>query len=171
MPRYLIALACCALSSCTTTPAPRPNGPVPLARGSVESFSALVPGSGATPRCERPAGAPIGPDQVAVALVYPGSPEQRVTVTVDRDGVPVRLVDDRGDLSMDERVGDRTTIGLYLTDGYAVLSNRPEGGEPVMLEVPLAEALTSERLGNPRAMLERVMASCTGATTRLGPNA
>lgn len=167
MQRVSTLLVCCALSVCTTTPAPRPNGPVPLGYGSIEAFSALVPANEVTPRCEAPTGAPLEPGQTAVALVYRGSPERRVTVTLDGDGTPTRYVDDRGDLSLrQDRGGDRTTIGLYLTEGYAVLSNRPDGGRPSMLEVPLEEAWTSERLGDPRGVLERALSSCGGAIER-----
>jgi hypothetical protein len=50
-----------------------------------------------------------------------------------------------------------------LTEGYALLSNRLAGGEPLMLEVPLAEALSSDRLGDPTARLQSVLTACAGA--------
>ena len=84
-----------------------------------------------------------------------------VTVTVDEDGVTVKYLDVRGDLSIaDDQVGDRTTIGLYLTEGYAILSNRPDAGEPNIVEVPLGQALSSDRLGNPSEKLQQVLAAC-----------
>lgn len=99
-----------------------------------------------------------------MALIFPPPLDRQVTVTVDDEGVPFRYVDVRGDLSTKvERSGDRTTIGLYLDEGYAVLSNRVGAGTPEMLEVPLEEVFTSPRLGNPRETMRRVLDSCGGA--------
>jgi hypothetical protein len=108
-----------------------------------------------------PVAPPLGPGGHAVALVFPRPTEQQVTVIFDGAGTPTRYVDVRGDLSSsDERVADRTTIVLYLDRDYAVLSNFPKSGEPAAFEVPLVDALSSERLGNPTAMLQRVLNAC-----------
>ena len=97
-----------------------------------------------------------------MALVYPGAPERQVTVTLDEEGEAIRYMDVRGDLSSDGgEGGDRTTIGLYLTSDYAVLSNRPENAEPVIVEVPLSEAMTSDRLGNPSVAMDRLLTTCS----------
>lgn len=165
-----IVLVACALvfGGCVTQSYQRPDAPIPLARGSIESFAPLVPSSTGTPRCESAARAPVQPGGRAVALVYPSPSAQQVTVTLDRDGVPTKYLDVRGDLSEAAPDGDRTTIGLYLTEGYAVLSNRPESGDPAVLEVPLEEALSSDRLGNPDAKLREVLTVCA-ATVRRDP--
>jgi len=153
------------LAGCTSTSYQRPNGPVGLSYGSIESFSALVPSSDGAPRCVDPTEAPVERGGRAVAQVREGSRDQQVTVTLDQDGTPTKYLDVRGDLSVaDDHVGDRTTIALFLTEGYAVLSNRPAHGEPIILQVPLAEASSSDRLGNPDDRLRDVLAAC-GATT------
>lgn len=157
----LVAMSSLFLGGCTTAPYQRPNGPVGISQGSVDAFSALVPTSTTIPRCEEPADSPVGPGGRAVALVYPGPAEQQVTVILDQDGAPTRYIDVRGDLSIsDERAGDRTTIGLYLEQGYAVASNRSGSEDPVIVQFPLDEALSSERLGNPGAMLQHILAVC-----------
>ena len=82
-------------------------------------------------------------------------------MTVDRAGVPTRYLDVRGDLvESDSQVADRTTIALYLDRGYAVLSNREGAAQPDVLEVPLADVLTSPRLGNPDSAIQHVLATC-----------
>lgn len=163
-PWILVIIGGLCLSGCTVTSAHRPNGPDPLTRGSVDSFVALVPGSAGQPRCEIPADTPLEPGGHALAWVYPRPMERQVTVIFDEAGTPTGYVDVRGDLSTsDESAGDRTTIVLYLDRDYAVLSNRPESGEPTVVEVPLVDALSSERLGNPAAMLQRVLEACEGA--------
>ena len=163
----LVTMSGLCVSGCTVTPAYRPNGPVPLTRGSIDTFVALVPGSVGQPRCVIPADAPLGPGAQAVALVYPRPTKQQVTVIVDSAGTPTRYLDVRGDLSApDESVSDRTTIILFLDRQYAVLSNRPKSGELTALEVPLVDALSSERLGNPMAMLQRVLKACESHLTR-----
>lgn len=150
------------LAACSVTPSPPVS--VPLARGSGESFTPLVEASPADPRCVEPVNAPLGEGAHAVALLYPDAPERQVTVTLDRTGVPTKYLDVRGDLSeSDDRVQDRTTIGLFLDRGYAVLSNREGQGPPDMLEVPLDDVFTSPRLGNPSEVMQRVVATCAGA--------
>lgn len=142
----------------------RTIGPVPISPGSAPDFVALVPGSLAAPRCRDVAGAPGPRDGRTIALVYGSPAEQQVTVTLDAEGVPTKYMDVRGDLSASvERVGARTTIGLYLTEGYAVVSNRPASADPVIFEIALDEALGSPELGNPAEMLQEVLATCAEA--------
>lgn len=156
-----VALGALLLGGCSVATYHRPVGPVPISEGSIDAFSPLVPGSKASSRCEAIGASPAEADARSVALVYAQPAEQQVTVMLDADGAPMRYTDVRGDLSMSGReFGDRTTIGLYLAEGYAVLSNRPSGREPTVVEVPLAEAISSEELGNPGAMLEHVLATC-----------
>ena len=99
-----------------------------------------------------------------ITLVRDEPTRQRISVIVDADGLPLRYMDVRGDLSTsaDSRA-DRTTIGLYVTEGYAVAGNRPAGKELEVLEIPLAEAVASENLGNPGEVLEHVLSRCGGA--------
>lgn len=157
----LLTISGLCLSGCTATSTYHPNRLVPLARGSVDTFVPLVSSSVGQPRCKTPADAPLGPGGHAVALVFPRPMEQQVTVTFDGAGTPTRYVDVRGDLSTsDESVADRTTIVLFLDRDYALLSNSPKSGEPVAFEVPLVDALSSQRLGNPTAMLQRVVNAC-----------
>ena len=159
----LIAASGVLVSGCASTPYFRPTGPVAVTPGSVDAFAALVPSSAGVPHCEEPTGAHLQRGERAVAWVYPPPTEQQVTVVLDATGVPTRYIDVRGDLSTpDQSVADRTTIGLYLDQDYAVLSNRPSSGSPVILEVPLSQALSSERLGNPSATMERVLTACAG---------
>lgn len=152
------------VAACSVTSSPNPSGPVPLARGAASSFTPLVTASSAVPSCVQPSDAPLDPGSRAVAFLYPGPADRQVTVTVDSTGVPTRYVDVRGDLSeSDHPVADRTTIGLYLEQGYAVLSNREGAGPPDMLEVPLDDVLSSPRLGNPNEVMQDVLATCAGA--------
>lgn len=162
---YVVAIvSSLTLSGCVSMTHGPPDGPVALSYGSIDSFSALVPTSDGAPRCEDPTHAPVPAGGRAVALEYADPPAQQVTVTLNENGIPTKYLDVRGDLSTgDDRAGDRTTIGLYFTEGYAVLSNRPAGGAPVVLEVPLAEALSSDRLGDPDGRLQDVLAACAGA--------
>lgn len=155
-----VALAVMLLGGCVANNQ-RTVGPVPISQASVQDFVVLVPSSPAAPRCEDVAGPPGLRDGRNVALVYGSPAERQVTVTLDVDGIPARYMDVRGDLSMSgDRVGDRTTIGLYLTEGYAVVSNRPASGDPVILEIPIEEALSSPELGNPAGMLQEVLTTC-----------
>lgn len=162
--RILVTTSVLVLSGCTSTVQPPANGPVPLAYGSVDDFTALVPSSDGSPRCQVLDDTPVELGGRAVALVYPRPAEQQVTVYLDPTGEPTRYIDARGDLSLaGDRAGDRTTIGLYLDQGYAVLSNRPASGRHVIVEIPLAEALTPDRLDNPGVALRRVLELCGGA--------
>jgi hypothetical protein len=104
----------------------------------------------------------VGPGERAVALVYRNATRQQVTVLIDEAGAPKAYLDVRTELS-EQGEGDRTAIALYIDQGYAVLGNHPRGGTPRILEVPLEQAYSSERLGNPSAMLQRVLRSCGGS--------
>jgi hypothetical protein len=160
----LVMVLCAGLGACVTNSALRPDAPVPLTRGSADSFSPLVAAPTSTPRCEDRDPPALAEGERAVALIYPPPLKRQITVTVDGEGVPFRYVDVRGDMTTEvDRAGDRTTIGLYLDEGYAVLSNREGTGTPEMLEVPLAEVLTSPRLGNPRETMLEVLDRCGGA--------
>jgi hypothetical protein len=130
--------------------------------GTIETFSALVPSSSGTPACEATEHPGIGPGERAVALVYRNSTRQQVTVLIDEAGAPKAYIDVRTELS-DRGEGDRTAIALYLNQGYAVLSNHPRAGASRITEVPLEQAYSSERLGNPSAMLQRVLSTCGGS--------
>lgn len=156
----LVGALSLTVAACATTPVRPLSRPVPLATGSVDAFVPLVEASDQSPRCEARDHDLLAPGQRAVALVYGGGPPRRVTVTVDEDLQPVRYVDDRGDLSARGRSGDRTTIGLYLDADYAVLSNRPRRAPAVIVEVPLSDAIESRKLGDPRAVIRRVMSEC-----------
>ena len=152
------------LAACSVTLSRPASGPVPLTRGAASSFTPLVMASSATPSCVQPSDAPLAAGSRAIALLYPRSPARQVTVTVDSAGVPTKYLDVRGDLSeADGQVTDRTTIGLYLEQGYAVLSNREGADPPDMLEVPIDDVLTSPRLGNPSEVMQHVLATCGGA--------
>lgn len=152
------------LAACSVTPSHPASGPVPVAHGTASSFTPLVAASSAAPSCVQPARAPLNAGARAVALFYPGPGERQVTVTVDSTGVPTKYLDVRGDLSeSDHEVMDRTTIGLYVEQGYAVLSNREKAGSPDMLEVPLDDVLRSSELGNPAEEMRHVLAICGGS--------
>lgn len=160
--RWLLYLSMLPLATaCATVPAVRENGPVPVVRGTVDSFAPLVAPSAGAPSCETPMGPSLEAGERAVALVYDDDPGRQVTVTLGENGEPIRYMDVRGALSPEDLGrGDRTTIGLFLDGGYAVLSNRPDGGAPTVVEVPLSEALDSERLGTPSEAMERVLSMC-----------
>jgi hypothetical protein len=159
-----IAFVGVLLAACSVTASPDLSGPVPLAHGAAASFTPLVEASSGAPSCVHPADAPLDPGSRAIAMLYRQPTTRQVTVTLDGTGTPVRYLDVRGDLSeSDDRSADRTTIGLYLEQGYAVLSNREGAGPPDMLEVPLDEVLTSPRLGDPSREMQHVMATCAGA--------
>ena len=148
------------LAACAVGPYVNPIGPVPIARSSLDAFAPLVPTSSAAGHCER-GDRPDGEDGHVVSMAYAPPDERRVTVMLDAEGVPIRYTDVRGDLgSTDNEIGERTTIGLYLVEEVAYASNRPSLGEPVVLEIPYAEALSSERLGNPKATMEQVLTTC-----------
>ena len=151
----------CSASACTVTPAPLTSGPVPLVSGEADSFHPLVTASATGSTCVQPSDEALPPGARAVAMRFSGLPERQVTVTLDGDGNPIKYLDVRGDLSeRDDEVGDRTTIGLFLPQGYAVLSNRPSSEAPVMLEVPVDDVVSSSRLGNPRAVMNEVLETC-----------
>jgi hypothetical protein len=158
--RFLGAGAVLFLFGCTTTYS-RPAGLVPVVPGSIEAFDALVASSTGAPACEAPELPWVGPGERAVALVYRNAIRQQVTVLIDEAGAPKAYLDVRTELS-DDGAGDRTAIALYLNEGYAVLGNHPRVGRPSILEVPLEQAFSSERLGNPSAMLQRVLSACGG---------
>jgi hypothetical protein len=160
----MLIATCLLTAGCTSTTTPRPNGPVPVAHGSVSAFTALVPSSAGVADCVGPGASRIDADATAVGMVYDRPVPRQITVLLDGAGVPTGYIDVRGDLSVsDESVGDLTTIALYLNSDYAVLSNRPRAGEPSVLEVPLSEAYSSERLGNPGAVIQRVLEACGSA--------
>src|SRR6185503_11441126 len=97
----------------------RPAAFVPITRASIEAFSALVPASNASPTCGQPSEAARAIGHSGVSLIY-DDPTRQVTVLLDATGNPTAYFDVRGDLSAsNQRGGDRTTIGLYLTEGYA----------------------------------------------------
>ncbi|MBT8487956.1 MAG: hypothetical protein HKN72_07400 [Gemmatimonadetes bacterium] len=153
--------AAIAVAACSVTPAPRTSGPVPLVSADAASFAPLVPTSATESSCVQPSGAPLPPGGRAVAMRYSGPPHRQVTVTLDGDGNPIKYLDVRGDLSEnDGDAGNRTTIGLFLEQGYAVLSNRSAAEAPVMLEVPVDDVVSSSRLGNPREVMHEVLESC-----------
>lgn len=163
-PQWIAVLVSVLLVGCSAMHPGQRSGPVPLAYGSASSLTPLVAATPTPSSCLEPSDAPIDSGMRAVALHYPGPPERQVTVTLDAVGEPIRYVDVRGDLAnADSEVLDRTTIGLYLQQGYAVLSNRDGAGEPSMLEVPLDEVLASPRLGNPEATMDEVLSACGGA--------
>ena len=154
----LVTLGGAVLSGCTTTQVTRPVGMVPVSRASIEQLSALVPASSSAPRCEQRGPTPVL-GATAVSVVYPGEIARQVTVNLDPAGDPTAYFDVRGDLTHEDG-GERTTIGLYLDAGYAVLSNRASSGDLVIVEVPLDQAITSDRLDNPAATIERVLSEC-----------
>ena len=165
----VVALGAVLLGGCSstlyrTTPYQRVNGPVPISRGTAAEFSALIPQSTGSARCEVRESDSGGPGGRAIALVHDQPPGQRITVFVDADGVPTRYMDVRGDLPTDDQVGDRTTIGLYLTEGYTIAGDHPSGQELEVFEFPLEEATVSENLGNPGEMLQHVLARCGGCS-------
>ena len=162
--RLVTAVGALLLGGCTAAPARITDGPVPLARGSADDFAAVVPPSSSAGYCEVRRTDSEGPGDRVITLVRDEPTRQRISVIVDADGLPLRYMDVRGDLSTsaDSRA-DRTTIGLYVTEGYAVAGNRPAGKELEVLEIPLAEAVASENLGNPGEVLEHVLSRCGGA--------
>jgi len=162
--RRVTLLISVLLAGCSVTSPGRGAGPVPLEYGSASSFTPLVDATYASSACVEPAGAPLEPGAKALALYFPGPPQRQVTVTLNAVGEPTRYLDVRGDLAQSPtRALDRTTIGLYLEQGYAVLSNREGTDAPTMLEVPIEEVLTSASLGNPTAIMREVLEACDGA--------
>ncbi len=152
-----------SLASCTVTPTPPTSGPVPLVAGEADSFHPLVTASATGSTCVQPSDEALAPGARAVSMRFSGPPQRQVTVTLDGDGNAIKYLDVRGDLSeKDGEAGDRTTIGLFLPQGYAVLSNRPASEAPVMLEVPADDVVWSSRLGNPGAVMNEVLEACAG---------
>lgn len=163
MRKFVIVCAVLLPLGCTTSAPQRTTGPVPLARGDAASFSPMVSPTSTGPRCIEASDEDVAAGRRALAVRYAGPPARQVTVTLDADGVPTRYMDVRGDLEgSGDDAGDRTTIGLYLEQGYAVLSNRSRGSDPTMLEVPVEEVLTSASLGDPSAVIDGVLESCDG---------
>ncbi len=161
MRRITAIAASLALAACTTSPAPATSGPVPLSYGDAATFEPLVAMSSAGASCVQPAEAHLPSGARSVAMRYAGPPERQVTVTLDAEGTPIRYLDVRGDLTeADGDARDRTTIGLFLEQGYAVLSNRRAADTPSMLEVPLDDLVASPRLGNPEAVMAQVLDRC-----------
>ena len=154
------ALTTVLVGGCSAASDPRLLGPVPIAPGSASQFSALVPVPSGPQRCE------VGErdDQTegrVLSLVRETKVQQRISVTLDAEGVPVRYIDVRGDVfSVGDDGGDRTTIGLYLAEGYAVAANRVAGRSPELLEIPLAEARVSANLNLPGVRMEEVLSQC-----------
>jgi hypothetical protein len=125
------------------------------------AFTPLVPASTATPRCEEFENAPGPAGTRIVSLVFGDPAEQRITVTLNADGVPVSYSDLRGDLIItDGREGDFTSIAVNLTRRQVVAGNRPDGEEGRTLFLPFDEAMSSPNLGMPREQIDRVLGSC-----------
>ena len=161
---FAVALGAVLVGACTTTPYRRVSGSVPISQGTAAEFSAVVPPSTGSAHCEVRESDSGGSGERVIALVHDEPAHQRITVIVDAEGVPIRYTDVRGDPSTsDDQVGDRTTIGLYLAEGYAIAGNRSSGQELEVFEIPLEEASVSQNLGNPGEMLERVLTRCGGA--------
>ena len=156
-----IALGAALLGGCRTETIPAADTPVPIAHGTAAEFSPLLSAPSGTGRCEVAEADPAVPGARAIAWVRGSRTEQRVTVQVDSQGRPFRFMDVRTQPSLTyPEAANRTTIGLYLTEGYAVLGNRPAGQEARIFEVPLEEASMAENLGKPIEMLQFVMNQC-----------
>ena len=152
------------LGGCSTTPYQRLTGPVPIAQGRAAEFAAVVPQSTSPTRCEVRESDQGAPGGRAITLVHDEPAPERITVLVDSEGVPVRYIDVRGGVPISgDEVGDRTTIGLYLAEGYAIAGNHSSGQEAEVFEIPLDEATESQNLGSPGEMLEQVLTLCGGA--------
>lgn len=162
MRRALIASGVVLVTACTTSVPSTSSGPVPVTRGEASSFTPLVASSSAGARCVDSPDTAVDPGARVVAVRYSGPPQRQVTVMLDADGTPTRYLDVRGDFeARGPDTEDRTTIGLYLDQGYALLSNRAGQGDLTMLEVPVDDVLTSPRLGDPSGVIEEVLRRCS----------
>lgn len=131
--------------------------------GSAADFVPLVAPSRASPRCEDLRDLPAGMGPRVVSFIFGDGPEQRIAVTLGEDGIPRNYSDMRGDLNAsDGRDGDLTAIAINLVQGHAFARNRPEGGTTTRVRMPMEEALYAESLGQPQAMMDRILAECAG---------
>lgn len=130
--------------------------------GAASNFEALVAHSEATPRCETLTNLPPAMrGHTVVSFVYGEPQHQRIAVTLDEEGTPTQYSDGRGDLiASDETVGNATTISLDLSIGQAIAFNHPAGGDIEAMRFPFDEALESEALGRPAAMMARLLTTC-----------
>lgn len=115
-----------------------------------------------------PSGSSAGQKLMFVSF-NPGSTRARnVSVTLNRDGVPIRYSDLRGDLrgpmhpsvTPDNPIGMRTSIAIDLRDTTAMLSNERQGRGYQLLRVKGPDILTAPNLGVPGDMIARIVREC-----------
>lgn len=130
--------------------------------GAAGTFEPLVAHSEATPRCETMTNLPPAMGgHTAVSFIYGEPQHQRIVVTLDEEGTPTHYSDGRGDLvASDETVGDATSVTLDLKIGQAIAFNHPAGGDIEAMRFPIDEALESEALGRPAAMMAQLLTTC-----------
>lgn len=155
-----VVLGAGLLAGCSTSPYSGPNERAPLLQGTAAEFSALIQPATGPAHCETRVSEAGEAGARVHSLVHEGRVGRLIAVTVDDQGSPIRYMDVRGNTS-DAFSGDRTTIGLYLPEGYAVAGNRPSGQRLEAVEIPLDEALESPNLGNPGGMMEQVLSRCS----------
>lgn len=157
-----ISLSCSLLVSCSTaTPPERASWPgtPPTPVVDSESFVLLVAepsGFGACRESETPA-SPVGYRNIG--FVFPGPPERRIGLSLDEHGEVATYADLRGAVEADTP-GAVTNVAINLRSRRAYVLNRTADGQLTRGEVPLDEALESDNLGNPLAMMALVLDSC-----------
>ncbi len=134
----------------------------------VSEFVPDVAASDDNPRCVNyPGVLPNGRRMIGLAFGTGLVASRRVNVMIDSAGRPVQYNDSRGDLTISPG-GDpttppaerRTTIVLALDQGMALLRNEGGSRVPQIFMAPIGNATTSATLGNPGAMIDRVLREC-----------
>lgn len=135
-----------------------------------EKFVARVPvNDSAVGRCRPRQSAFNGPGRTLLMMEFPGATraERRsLYVELDADGTPTIYNDNRGDNSQpggmegSDTMPPRTTISIQLKQGTAMLINEGGGKKPQHYMTTSRRLMTAKSLGNPQAMLNRVMLEC-----------
>lgn len=130
------------------------------------NFVPLVPAADTIATCEISNGAELQPGEVGFRLRFPqhGADERVVSAVWDSSGHLRRYSDARGDLrgpplTADER-GARTTIVIDVVKGMALLINDEHGKTRGSAMTTAAAALSADRLGPPKRLLERLHEQC-----------
>lgn len=124
-----------------------------------DAFVPLVEEPGGFGACREPASPHHFVGYRNVGFAYPGPPDRHIGISLDRQGEVDTYADLRGASSADA-AGDVTNVAINFRSGRAWVINVTANGDVEKAEVPFDEALDSENLGNPQAVIALVLDTC-----------
>lgn len=160
----LAALAAVIVVGCSSAPEVRfrtraVDGFTPE-EGAASTFRPLVVASTETPRCEDLRSVPGALGSRTLSWIYGDPQHQRVTVSLDANGDLLHYSDGRGDANA-SREEDFTSIIIDFGSDRAMGLNRLAGSGGVQAtRMTVEDALQAENLGNPQAVIDRILAEC-----------